>query len=194
MELKDKIRINAPRQRVFEALNDPAILKQAIPGCESLEATSPTDFTAVVAARIGPLAARFTGSVSLADIEPPVRYTLSGEGKGGPAGFAKVKAAVELEDDGPATLLNYSVKADIGGKLGQLGGSIVDRTAQKLAGEFFQQFDALIALPTGSEPDAAATSETVSDGPARPARAGIGPLWWGAAAAIALVLAWLALK
>lgn len=194
MELKDQIRINAPRQRVFEALNDPAILKQAIPGCESLEATSPTDFTAVVAARIGPLAARFTGSVSLADIEPPVRYTLSGEGKGGPAGFAKVKAAVELEEDGQATLLNYSVKADIGGKLGQLGGSIVDRTAQKLAGEFFQQFDALIALPVGGEADAAATNETASDGPARPARTGIGPVWWGVAAAMALLLAWLALK
>jgi carbon monoxide dehydrogenase subunit G len=194
MELKDQIRINAPRERVFAALNDPAILKQAIPGCESLEATSPTDFTAVVAARIGPLAARFTGSVSLADIEPPVRYTLSGEGKGGPAGFAKVKAAVELEEDGQATLLNYSVKADIGGKLGQLGGSIVDRTAQKLAGEFFQQFDALIALPTEGEAVASATNQMGRDASAQPARAGISPIWWGAAAVIALMLAWVVLK
>lgn len=194
MELKDQIRINAPRERVFAALNDPAILKQAIPGCESLEATSATDFTAVVAARIGPLAARFTGSVSLADIEPPIRYTLSGEGKGGPAGFAKVKAAVELEEDGPATLLSYSVKADIGGKLGQLGGSIVDRTAQKLAGEFFQQFDALIALPAEGGATTSETKATTSGVPGQPARAGISPIWWGAAAAIALLLAWVALK
>lgn len=190
MEMKDQIRINAPRARVFAALNDPAILKQAIPGCESLEATSPTDFTAVVAARIGPLAARFTGSVSLADIEPPVRYTLSGEGKGGPAGFAKVKAAVELQEDGAATLLGYTVKADIGGKLGQLGGSIVDRTAQKLAGEFFQQFDTLVAVP-----EEAGTGTTAHEEPAAPAAAKtrLNPLWWGVAAAIALALAWLTL-
>jgi len=145
----------------------------------------------VVAARIGPLAARFTGSVSLADIEAPVRYTLSGEGKGGPAGFAKVKASVELEEDGAATLLGYSVKADIGGKLGQLGGSIVDRTAQKLAGEFFQQFDALIAAPAEATDDAGDSKPVVM---AQPPARGVGPVWWGVAAMIALLLAWMALK
>jgi hypothetical protein len=91
-------------------------------------------------------------------------------------------------------LLNYSVKADIGGKLGQLGGSIVDRTAQKLAGEFFQQFDALIALPTEGEAVASATKQTGQDASALPARAGISPIWWGAAAVIALMLAWVVLK
>ena len=145
MELKDSIRINAPRARVFAALNDPIILQQAIPGCEELTAVSPTEFAATVAAKIGPLSAKFKGSVALADVNPPHSYSLSGEGKGGPAGFAKVRATVELAEDGAATLLSYKVKADIGGKLGQLGGALVDRTAQKLAGEFFDKFNQLVA-------------------------------------------------
>ncbi len=155
MELTNEIRIRAPRERVFAALQDPIILRQAIPGCETLEAISPTEFTATVSAKIGPLAATFKGAVSLSDINPPASYSVSGEGKGGPAGFAKVRAQVNLLADGDETVLSYQVKADIGGKLGQLGGPLVDRTAQKLAGEFFQKFEILvgepskIALPSG---------------------------------------------
>jgi len=158
MELTDEIRINAPRAKVFAALNDPDILRQAIPGCEELAAVSPTEFTATVAAKIGPLSARFKGQVTLADITPPESYTLSGEGKGGPAGFAKVRATVNLADAGAATVLAYSVKADIGGKLGQLGGALVDRTAQKLAGEFFQKFEELIGEPTAESGTVAAAT------------------------------------
>ena len=192
MELKDEIRIHAPRAQVFAALNDPEILRQAIPGCETLEATTPTDFTATVAAKIGPLSARFTGAVSLADIEPPVRYTLSGEGKGGPAGFAKVRAAVELAEDGETTLLTYQVKADIGGKLGQLGGAIVDRTARKLAGEFFQSFERLVAVPSADgEGD---SSSAVQGSPGTEPAARAAPKgWWLLAAGVALALAWFAL-
>jgi carbon monoxide dehydrogenase subunit G len=191
MELKDEIRIHAPRAQVFAALNDPEILRQAIPGCEALAATSPTDFTATVAAKIGPLSARFTGAVSLADIEPPVRYTLSGEGKGGPAGFAKVRAAVELAEEGEMTLLTYQVKADIGGKLGQLGGAIVDRTARKLAGEFFQSFERLVAVLPDDVDNAGATQGAPVSTPAPQA----GPKgWWLLAAGIALALAWFALR
>ena len=191
MELKDEIRIHAPRAQVFAALNDPEILRQAIPGCEALEATTPTDFTATVAAKIGPLSARFTGAVSLADIEPPVRYTLAGEGKGGPAGFAKVRAAVELAEDGDSTLLTYQVKADIGGKLGQLGGAIVDRTARKLAGEFFQSFERLVAVAPAADADtsdAAPASVVKAPGSNTGAKG-----WWWLASAIALALAWFAL-
>lgn len=185
MEMQDEIRIGAPRVKVFAALNDPEILRQAIPGCEALEAVSPQEFTATVAARIGPLAARFKGSVTLSDVNPPESYTLSGEGKGGPAGFAKVRAAVTLREEGDATLLGYQVKADIGGKLGQLGGSLVDRTAQKLAGEFFQKFDALVgipAVPADSAPATAPAEGHDSPGPTVPG-------WWIAAACIALALA-----
>lgn len=192
MELKEDIRINAPRARVFAALNDPEILRQAIPGCETLTATSPTEFTATVAAKIGPLSARFNGAVTLADIEPPLRYTLSGEGKGGPAGFAKVRAAVELDEDDTVTILRYQVKADIGGKLGQLGGAIVDRTARKLAGEFFQTFEGLVALPAAELPPEGAALATPSS--VKPQRAGAGRLWWWVAAGIALGLAWFALR
>ena len=185
MELHDQIRINAPRAQVFAALNDPAILHQAIPGCEELTAVSPTEFAATVAAKIGPLSAKFKGAVVLADMNPPVSYTLSGEGKGGPAGFAKVRAKVELADDGVATLVSYHVKADIGGKLGQLGGSLVDRTAQKLAGEFFAKFNELVA------PTAAAAPLTVPAATA-PGSAKRFPMWWVMAAGLVAAGAWYA--
>lgn len=144
MQLTENIRINAPRERVFAALNDVEILKQAIPGCEAIEALSPTDFKATVSAKVGPLKARFTGAVAIADIIAPESYTLSGEGKGGPAGHARISSRVRLEADGDATILHYDVKADIGGKLAQLGGSLVEKTAQKLAGEFFAKFETLL--------------------------------------------------
>jgi carbon monoxide dehydrogenase subunit G len=186
MEMTDQIRIDAPREKVFAALNDPEILRQAIPGCEELAAESPGTFTATVAAKVGPLSAKFKGAVTVSDVVPPVSYSLSGEGKGGPAGFAKVKAQVELQEDGAATLLNYRVKADIGGKLGQLGGSLVDRTAQKLAGEFFQKFNTLVA-PVAAETEAVPVA-------ALPPKAKAPPWWWFLAAAIAFALAWLALS
>lgn len=181
MELTDQIRINAPRALVFAALNDPEVLKQAVPGCEEMRAVSPTEFTATVAAKIGPLSAKFKGSVQLADVQAPVSYTLKGEGKGGPAGFAKVRARVELAEDGAATLLSYHVQADIGGKLGQLGGALVDRTAQKLAAEFFQTFEILVGAPGDGSADSADAS---SRGASRYGR------WWIIAALISLLLGW----
>lgn len=144
MQLTETIRINAPRERVFAALNDVEILRQAIPGCEAIEALSPTNFKATVSAKVGPLKARFTGAVLIADVVAPESYTLSGEGKGGPAGHARISSHVRLEAAGAATILHYDVKADIGGKLAQLGGHLVERTAQKLAGEFFAKFETLL--------------------------------------------------
>lgn len=144
MQLTEQIRINAPRERVFAALNDVEVLRRAIPGCEAIEALSPTNFKATVSAKVGPLKARFTGAVAIADIVVPESYTLSGEGKGGPAGHARISSRVRLEEHGAATILHYDVKADIGGKLAQLGGALVEKTAQKLAGEFFANFETLL--------------------------------------------------
>ena len=187
MELKQQVRIPAPRAQVFAALNDPAMLQQAVPGCEALSETAPGQFEATVAAKVGPLSARFTGQMTVSDLETPRSYTLTGEGKAGPAGHAKVKASVQLEDDGNATLLNYQVKAEVGGKLGQLGGAIIDRTAAKLAGEFFQRFEALLA-PAADAGEAAAAEETsapVATPPGKPVTLAA----WYFMAAVALLLA-----
>ncbi len=145
MEMAEEIRINAPREKVFAALNDTEILKQSIPGCESLEAISPTEFTAIVVAKVGPLKARFTGGVRLCDVVAPESYTMIGEGKGGPAGYAKMRTSVHLRDDGDTTLMTYEVKADIGGKLAQLGGVLITKTSEKLASVFFKNFESIVS-------------------------------------------------
>ena len=147
MEMAEEIRINAPRDRVFAALNDVEILKAAIPGCESLEQDSPTSFSAVVVSKVGPLKVTFKGNVALEDINAPESYTLVGEGKGGPAGFAKMRTQVHLVDEGLTTLMRYEVKADIGGKLAQLGGAVITKTSKKLAGVFFTNFEELVSEP-----------------------------------------------
>lgn len=149
MDLNEEIRIPAPRDVVFAALNDIAVLRQAIPGCEDLVQHSPTEFTATVAAKVGPLKARFTGQVQLSDIVSPCSYTLSGEGKGGPAGHVRVVSHVTLQEDGGATVLAYDVRAEIGGKLAQLGGALIQKTAEKLAREFFRNFEALLSAAEG---------------------------------------------
>jgi len=144
MEMHDTQRIAAPRATVYAALNDQEVLKQCIPGCEELEMISPTEMTATVVLRIGPVKARFKGAVELSDLVPPESYTISGEGKGGVAGFARGSARVVLTEEDGETLLQYDVKADIGGKLAQLGSRLIDSTAKKLATQFFKTFGALM--------------------------------------------------
>src|SRR3978361_1814902 len=117
MDMSGTRRIPAPRQRVWEALNDPEVLKASIPGCESLEKLSDTEMKATAAITIGPISARFTGKVQLTDLNPPTSYNIGGEGQGGVAGFAKGGADVRLSDDGAFTVLNYDVKAQVGGKI-----------------------------------------------------------------------------
>ena len=144
----------APRDKVWAALNNPEILKRCIPGCQSLEMTSPTEMTATVVVKVGPVKATFAGKVTLSDLDPPNGYRISGEGSGGVAGFAKGGATVKLEPDGEdATNLQYSVDAQIGGKLAQLGSRLIDSTAKKLAGEFFQNFAAALIAPEASAPE-----------------------------------------
>ncbi|MGJ3261024.1 MAG: SRPBCC family protein [Rhodospirillales bacterium] len=162
MKLSDEKRIEAPRDEVWRGLNDPEILRQSIPGCESLEQVSDTEFNAEVRAKVGPVKAKFKGSVQLSDLNPPESYRISGEGKGGAAGFAKGGALVTLIEDGGATILKYDVDADVGGKLAQIGGRLLEGTSKKLAGEFFDNFET--ALKGGSAEEAA---------PAEAAEAGV---------------------
>jgi uncharacterized protein len=145
MLMEDAQRVPASQAKVWAALNDPEILKACIPGCEKLEMTSPTDMTATVVVKVGPVKASFSGKVRLSDLDPPNGYRISGEGSGGVAGFAKGGASVKLTPDGPnATQLHYAVDAQIGGKLAQLGARLIDATAKKLAGEFFVAFAAAV--------------------------------------------------
>jgi carbon monoxide dehydrogenase subunit G len=141
MQMNDSRRIPASKQEVWAALNDPEILKQCIPGCQFLDRSSPTEMTATVVFKVGPVKATFGGKVTLSDLVPPDSYRISGEGSGGVAGFAKGGALVRLESDGPdVTVLRYDVDAQIGGKLAQLGARLIDSTARKLAAEFFKSF------------------------------------------------------
>lgn len=134
--------IAAPVDRVWQAMNDPEVLKACIPGCQSLEKTTDTDMTATVVLKIGPIKATFNGAVTLENLNPPHSYTISGEGKGGIAGFAKGGADVTLTEAGPdQTLLRYAAKADVGGKIAQLGSRLITSTSKKLAGEFFATFN-----------------------------------------------------
>jgi len=142
MDMTGEHRISAPRETVWEALNDAEVLRVCIPGCEELEKKSETELTALVIQKIGPVKAKFKGDVELSNINAPASYTISGEGSGGVAGFAKGGADVVLAEDGPETILTYEVKATVGGKLARLGSRLIDSTARKLAAQFFDNFQA----------------------------------------------------
>ena len=141
MEIADEITIPAPRVVVYEALNDIAILKACIPGCESLERESDTKLVAKVTLKIGPVKAKFSGTVKLDQSKAPDGFSLSGEGEGGLAGFAKGGADVTLTKDGETTILHYNAKAETGGKIAQLGGRLITSTAKKLSKNFFEKFE-----------------------------------------------------
>ena len=145
MDMTGERRIAAPRERVWEALNDPEVLRAAIPGCQSLERIGENALQATAAVKIGPIAARFTGKVNLLDLDPPNSYRIEGEGQGGVAGFAKGGAVVRLAADGAGTLLTYDVKAQVGGKIAQLGARLIDATAKQMADAFFNNFPAAVA-------------------------------------------------
>ena len=145
MELADEVRITMPRAKVYAGLNDPEILKQCIPGCDELIKHSDTELEAKVVLKIGPVKAKFSGNVTLNPINPPEKFSLTGDGSGGIAGFAKGGAEVELIEDGDETILKYTAKADVGGKIAQLGSRLVTSTSKKLAGKFFETFAEVIS-------------------------------------------------
>jgi uncharacterized protein len=162
MEMTGEYRIPAPREQVWAALNDPDVLRQAIPGCEELKKISDTELEAAVRSKIGPVNARFNGKVTLSDLNPPESYRISGEGKGGAAGFAKGGADVNLTEEGAGTtLLRYTAHADVGGKLAQIGSRLVQGSAKKMADDFFGRFAEIVA-------GAPATGGSAAEGEAKP--------------------------
>ncbi len=170
MDMTGERRIAAPRQAVWQALNDPAVLKASIPGCESLDKLSDNEMQATAAVKVGPMSGRFNGKVHLADLDPPNGYTISGEGQGGVLGFAKGGAKVNLADDGPGTLLYYEVHAQVGGKLAQLGARLIDATAKQMADAFFDRFSSQVGQPGNRH-----AADTGNSTRRRPARKSPGP-------------------
>jgi uncharacterized protein len=140
MTMTGEIQLASPRKAVWIKLNDPAVLKACIPGCEELEKTDDHGFRAIARMTVGPVSARFKGKVTLSDLDPPNGYKISGEGEGGVAGFAKGGARVDLAEKDGGTLLSYRVEAQIGGKLAQLGQRLINGPAKKLSDEFFANF------------------------------------------------------
>lgn len=145
MEMTGSQTLPVARQIAWDALNDPEILKASITGCDELTRTSESEFSTVVIAAVGPVKAKFKAKLTLADVVVPESYLIRFDGQGGVAGFGKGEARVKLTDQGAATLLEYSAKASVGGKLAQIGSRLVDATAQKMAGEFFTKFNAELA-------------------------------------------------
>ncbi|MDT3735591.1 MAG: carbon monoxide dehydrogenase subunit G [Denitratisoma sp.] len=175
MDMNGEQRIPVGQQAVWEALNDLEVLKACIPGCESIEKVSDTEHHVTLTAAVGPVKAKFKGKMHLGDLDPPHSYRIGFEGQGGVAGFAKGEARVSLRADGADTLMNYTVHAQVGGKLAQVGSRLIDAAAKKLADDFFETFNARVA------PRAA---EAAAPKPA----AGV-PIWVWIAAAIAAIVA-----
>lgn len=209
MDLTGEYRIPAPRETVWAALNNPEILKVCIPGCEELDKTSDTEFVARVVAKIGPVKAGFSGKVTLSDLDPPNGYTITGEGQGGAAGFAKGGAKVWLEavEGGAATILHYSADAQIGGKLAQIGSRLVEGSAKKLADEFFAAFAAQAAAAAPAAPPTAAPAPVAEQPATQPVSqpapvvasatsGGLSPILWivGLVVIVAIILGFVALR
>jgi carbon monoxide dehydrogenase subunit G len=170
MDLAGEVAIPAPRERVWQALNDPAVLRACIPGCEDLVEESPTVRRARVLVKVGPVRARFEGRMTLSEVEAPQRCVLGFEGSGGAAGIASGRSQVELHEEGAATRLTYAVKAAVGGKLGQIGGRMIDASARQLADQFFaalqRELTPAIAVPP---PDAVPEEDVMAGSTRNPA-------------------------
>jgi len=189
MEMSGEYKIPASREAVWTALNDPEMLRNTIPGAESVDKIADDEFEAVARAKVGPVSARFKGKVKLTDIDPPNGYTISGEGNGGAAGFATGSAVVRLRDEEGATVLSYQVNAQIGGKLAQIGSRLVDGAAAKIADDFFARLAGKLGPPPAGAAEAAAEAALP------PETAGSGR--WVRYAAIAVIVAlilWLATR
>ena len=200
MKMTGEQHIAASRQRVWEALNDPEVLRQCIPGCQSLDKEGDDRFLAVAEVKIGPIGARFKGDVSLSDLDAPNGYTITGKGNGGIAGSAKGAAKVRLSDaTGGGTTVSYDVDAEVGGRMAQLGGPIIDATAKQLAGKFFAKFGEVVSgqAAAGAAPAATATVGALAATPAASAAPAVAsassvtsggfPWAWAVAVAVAVL-------
>ncbi len=187
MDMTGEQRIAAPKQAVWDALNDADALKASIPGCEEVEKKSDTEFSAIVSLAVGPVKARFTGEVTLSDIDAPNGYTLTGQGSGGAAGFGKGEAKVTLIDDGGETVINYTAHAMVGGKLAQIGQRLIDSTAKMMAKQFFENFAAYLeAEGAGAVGEAAAAAPAAAQAKVTGGQG----LFWGMMGG-ALVILWI---
>ena len=171
MEMQGERLINAPRQVIWDALNDATTLKNCLPGCDRLEKVSESAFEATITAKVGPVKTTFVGSVTLSDVDPPDAYTISFEGKGGPAGFAKGSAKVRLAEDDGITRLQYVIAASLGGKLGQLGSRVIDGVARQMADDFFGRYADVIVPSAPAE-------KLVETRAADAQRSRVSPLQW----------------
>jgi uncharacterized protein len=179
MELHGSVTIPAPLDKVWSGLNDPEMLRQCIPGCEEVEQVAPDELHARVLLKMGPVRARFAGKVKMTDIRPQQGYTLNFEGSGGSAGFARGSSVITLQTVGDATQLDYTAQASVAGKLGQIGGRLMDASARQLADRFFEAFKRIVAnespdsaLPGGALSTAMSSHPQVASPPI--ARASIG--------------------
>ena len=184
MDLTGEYRIPATREKVWAALNDDEVLKQCIDGCQELKKESDTEFSARVTAKVGPVKAKFSGKVTLSELDPPNGYTISGEGQGGVAGFAKGGATVKLTEDGADTILNYSAKAEVGGKLASVGSRLIEGVAKKTADDFFGKFSGIVGgdvAAESTETEATAQQEAIAarEAPQVSEGSGIPAVWWG---------------
>lgn len=166
MEQSGEYRIAASRETVWAALNDPDVLARCLDGCQSMEKIADDRFRARVKARVGPVNATFDVDLTLEDIQPPQSYTINGSVKGGPAGFARGAARVNLVDEGQATLLQYAVEASIGGKLAQVGSRLIDGTARKMADDFFARFREVVEQADAAAPAASTVAPEPAEAPA----------------------------
>ena len=156
MEMTGEQLIPASQQQTWDALNDPDMLKQCVPGCESIEPAGDNQYQVLMVARVGPVSAKFKGKLTLSDVRPPNSYSIAFEGQGGAAGFAKGGAQVRLSAQADGTRLSYEAKANVGGKLAQIGSRLVDAAAKKVADEFFRNFNQkMAALHGGGTPSPA---------------------------------------
>jgi carbon monoxide dehydrogenase subunit G len=184
MEMTGEQLIPVPQAEVWRGLNDPQVLKTCIPGCETIEKVSDNEYRVVMTASVGPVKAKFNGKLLLSDLDPPNSYSLSFEGSGGAAGFGKGSAHVSLKPENGATRLHYSAKANVGGKLAQVGSRLIDGVAKKMADDFFALFNRTLAGPAAPQPKAPKKSPSEA-GHMSPA--GVGPLWWVAATILVML-------
>jgi carbon monoxide dehydrogenase subunit G len=184
MEMNGEQRIPLPQQRVWEALNDPEILKACIPGCESIERVSEKEYKVAMTAAVGPVKAKFSGKLLLADMNPPNSYSLAFEGSGGAAGFGKGSAQVSLVPDGSGTLLAYKATASVGGKLAQIGSRLIDGVAKKMSDDFFIRFNETVAPATEAASATEAAQPAVAN---RPPESSL-PVWVWIGGGIVLLL------
>ena len=189
MNMEGEQRVAASPQKVWEALNDPGVLRQSIPGCQTLEKEADDRFTATVEVKVGPISARFKGAVTLTDLNPPNSYTLILEGNGGISGSVKGSAKVRLSESGGETLVSYTVDAQVGGRMAQLGGPIIDATAKQLAGKFFSRFGEIVSGVPAEKPAAVAARPAAAAPSAAPAAAPARPVAATVAWILALVIA-----